>query len=148
MTHAKSLVFSGIQPSGMLPRAQANATLPLLRAILRDVTELALDLHDRRERLQRVAPHGKSVSQAAREELDQQVVEFERDRDRLNELFEEVHELGVELKDPFTGLVDFRCLMYGREVYLCWRLDEPDVAHWHELEAGFAGRQKLMAGVR
>jgi hypothetical protein len=35
--------------------------------------------------------------------------------------------------------------MDGREVYLCWRLDEPDVGHWHELEAGFLGRRKLMA---
>jgi hypothetical protein len=37
--------------------------------------------------------------------------------------------------------------MNGREVYLCWRLGEPDVAHWHELEGGFAGRQKLLANV-
>jgi hypothetical protein len=35
--------------------------------------------------------------------------------------------------------------MDGREVYLCWRLGEPEVGHWHELEAGFAGRRKLMA---
>jgi hypothetical protein len=34
--------------------------------------------------------------------------------------------------------------MDGREVYLCWRLGEPEVAHWHELNEGFAGRQKLM----
>jgi hypothetical protein len=35
--------------------------------------------------------------------------------------------------------------MDGREVYLCWRLGEPEVAFWHELDAGFGGRQKLMA---
>ena len=37
--------------------------------------------------------------------------------------------------------------MNGHEVYLCWRLDEPEVGYWHELDAGFAGRQKLMADV-
>jgi len=39
--------------------------------------------------------------------------------------------------------VDFPCWMDEREVYLCWKLDEPEVSHWHEVDAGFAGRQKL-----
>ena len=52
---------------------------------------------------------------------------------------------GIELKDYFTGLIDFPCRMDGREVYLCWRLGEPEVGHWHELDAGFAGRQKLLS---
>jgi hypothetical protein len=43
-------------------------------------------------------------------------------------------------------LVDFRALMEGREVYLCWLLGEEEVTHWHELDAGFAGRQSLLAG--
>jgi hypothetical protein len=124
--------------------SQANAMLPLLRAILRDVTELAHDLNDRRERLQRLQPAHGSVGDASREELEQQVAEFERDRDRLNEFVVELQNLGVELKDPFAGLIDFPCLLDNHEVYLCWRMDEPDVAHWHELDSGFAGRQKLM----
>ena len=53
--------------------------------------------------------------------------------------------VGVELKDPFSGLVDFPAWRHGHEVYLCWRLGEPDVAHWHELDAGFAGRRPLDA---
>jgi len=40
-------------------------------------------------------------------------------------------------------LVKFLAERDGREVYLCWRYDEPRVAHWHDLEAGFAGRQPL-----
>ena len=51
--------------------------------------------------------------------------------------------LKVELKDPFIGLIDFPCLMDGREVYLCWRLGEPELAHWHELDSGFAGRKRI-----
>jgi hypothetical protein len=51
--------------------------------------------------------------------------------------------MGIELKDINTGLVDFLSERDGRDVYLCWRYNEPRVAFWHDLEAGFAGRQPL-----
>jgi hypothetical protein len=54
-----------------------------------------------------------------------------------------IEALGLELKDVNTGLVDFPARRDGREVYLCWRYDEPRVAHWHDLDTGFAGRQPL-----
>ncbi len=50
---------------------------------------------------------------------------------------------GIEVKDPATGLIDFRSRRDGRVVYLCYRLGEPAIAYWHTLEAGFAGRQPL-----
>jgi hypothetical protein len=46
----------------------------------------------------------------------------------------------IELKDLSTGLIDFRAQREGREVYLCWKLGEPEVEYWHELDTGFAGR--------
>jgi hypothetical protein len=126
--------------------AEANAMLPLVRAIVQDVTELARDLKEREERLARVqhADAGHMVD-AYREEVHQVQAEFNRDQERMHEYVEELRNLGVELKDYFTGLIDFPSRMDEREVYLCWRLGEPDVAHWHELEAGFQGRQKLLA---
>jgi hypothetical protein len=51
--------------------------------------------------------------------------------------------LGLELKDINTGLLDFWAQRDGRDVYLCWRYNEPAVAYWHEIEAGFPGRQPL-----
>jgi hypothetical protein len=54
--------------------------------------------------------------------------------------FQQLDEWGIELKDLSTGLVDFMALREGREVYLCWRLGEPEVSYWHELSTGFAGR--------
>jgi hypothetical protein len=124
---------------------EANSTLPLVRAIVRDVTELARDLRERHERLNRSRPQDRAgLSEAHREELQQAQAEFERARERMQEYEQELGQLGVELKDRFTGLVDFPAWMNGRQVYLCWRLGEPEVAHWHELDAGFAGRQKLM----
>jgi hypothetical protein len=124
--------------------AEANATLPLLRSILRDVTELASELKDRHERLSRVQPPPRGqFGDAYQEELREMQTEFERGRERMQEYLDELQNLGVELKDPYTGLVDFLTIMDEHEVYLCWRLGEPEVAHWHEIDAGFAGRQKL-----
>ena len=125
--------------------AEANATLPLLRAILGDITALARDLRERHERLARVRAKQEQgqLGDAYQEERQQVEAEFERDQERMQEYERELRDLGIELKDYFTGLVDFPSRMHGREVYLCWRLGEPDVAYWHEVEAGFAGRQKL-----
>jgi hypothetical protein len=54
-----------------------------------------------------------------------------------------IQALGVELKDPATGLLDFPALRDGVEVYLCWRYGEPRVGFWHPIETGIAGRQPL-----
>jgi len=62
---------------------------------------------------------------------------------RLQTLVEEICEEGCHLKDLESGLVDFPTLWEGREVYLCWQLGENEVGHWHEIEAGFSGRQSL-----
>jgi hypothetical protein len=70
-------------------------------------------------------------------------------REEYGELLEHVrmeltqlHELGIEVKDA-EGLVDFHAQFDGRTVYLCWRFGESSVSHWHELEAGFTGRQPI-----
>ena len=126
--------------------ASANATLPLVRVIVRDVTELAKELRERHERLSRVLTGKRSgLSEAHEEEMLQAQREVERGQDRMRDYERELKQLGIELKDYFTGLIDFPCRMDGREVYLCWRLGEPEVAFWHELDAGFGGRQKLRA---
>ena len=62
---------------------------------------------------------------------------------RLNELIDEVHAIGCELKDWETGLIDFRTIHDGREVYLCWRLGEESIRFWHELNAGSIGRHAI-----
>jgi hypothetical protein len=124
--------------------AEANAALPLVTAIVQDIAALARSLHERQERLTRLGPPNRGgLSEAYREELQQVQTELERDGDRMREYIQELSDLGIELKDPFTGLIDFPASINGRDVYLCWRMGEAEVAYWHELEAGFAGRQKL-----
>jgi hypothetical protein len=124
---------------------QANAALPLVQAIVKDITTLAHDLRERHERLSRLRPNNERVTLGAayQEELQQVTAEFERDQERMREYVDELSNLGVELKDFDTGLIDFPCWMEDREVYLCWRLGESEVAHWHETNAGFAGRRGI-----
>jgi hypothetical protein len=121
---------------------EASAMLPLLRSILRDITSLANELRDRCERLARLQK-AEGLDRAHEEEVQQLAAEFERGQRKMHEYEQELVKLGVELKDYYTGLIDFRHLKDGREVYLCWRLGEPEIAHWHELDAGVAGRQQL-----
>ncbi len=56
----------------------------------------------------------------------------------------ELHESGIQLKDYSRGLIDFPSLRDGRVVLLCWQLGEGDrIEWWHDIEAGFAGRQPI-----
>lgn len=133
----------------MFTPAQANAALPLVKAIVQDLSALARNLRDRQERLARLSGGMRgAMADAYREELQQVQTELERDDERMREFLQELIDLDVELKDPISGLVDFPAWMNGHLVYLCWRLGEPEVAFWHELEAGFAGRQSLMIPAR
>ena len=56
---------------------------------------------------------------------------------------EELDRLDVVVRDADRGLVDFPALRHDEEVYLCWLVGEPEIAHWHGLEAGFLGRRRL-----
>jgi hypothetical protein len=63
---------------------------------------------------------------------------------QLRQLIERIHDLGIVVRDIRGGLIDFPSLREGRLVNLCWRRGEPlEIRWWHEVEAGFAGRQPL-----
>lgn len=126
---------------------QANAALPLIRAITRDLSELSRDVIERRERLSfLLRGRDRDKRDLYADELAQVQQDLESDSERLRTFVEELRELGVEPKDGPDGLVDFPAVIDGRAVYLCWKLGEPEVLHWHDLEAGFRGRQSLTAG--
>jgi len=61
----------------------------------------------------------------------------------MREWLQALTELGVQVKDLDTGLVDFPTLYRGEEVLLCWKLGEPSIDYWHGLEDGFRGRQRI-----
>jgi hypothetical protein len=118
---------------------QANRTLPLVRRIVQDI----VDEYARWQELVKTldvlaAGPGRAAAEIDRLQRDIQSAAMAIDR-----CVGELRELGVEMKGFDVGLVDFPGQMGGRPVYLCWRLGEPEVAHWHECDAGFAGRRPL-----
>lgn len=126
---------------------QANAALPLIRAITKDLSELSRDVIERRERLSLLLKgREREKRDLYADELAQVQQDLETDSERLRAYVEELRELGVDPKDGPEGLIDFPAVIDGRPVYLCWKLGETEVLHWHDLEAGFRGRQSLTAG--
>ena len=135
------------KPAKIFTVEEANARLPLVRAIVADMMKLSGDLFDRRERLNELQsrrPEG--AVNVYQEELAQIEEELEGDVERLNGYVEELLELGVEPKGVRDGLVDFPAVLDDKLVYLCWKFDEPEVLYWHDLDGGFSARQSLTAG--
>ncbi|MCC6424686.1 MAG: DUF2203 domain-containing protein [Phycisphaerales bacterium] len=136
MAGSQSLSPQPVHPSRPRRRftlTEANRSLPLVRRIVADIVQaqqVASELHTQAELL------------SGREQLDAQG-EVQRQMDRLQEYVDELTEIGVELKDFQTGLIDFVARHQGRDIYLCWKLGEEQITHWHELQAGFAGRQPV-----
>jgi hypothetical protein len=121
----------------------ANKALPLVKRIVGDIVAQSHVVSDLRRRLDSVGQNRKRpAGDPYWEELAQSQSEMEAEEAKLSEYIEELTRLGVELKGP-EGLCDFPSLREGREVYLCWRLGEPEVQYWHEVDAGFSGRQPL-----
>lgn len=116
---------------------EANALLPTLRPMLAALLAA-------RQRIVEAQPAlwpmlEKAVGNGGSKKAGALLADFET----IQRHAKDIAALGLELKDLNTGLVDFPSKRDGRDVYLCWRYDEPAVAHWHDLETGFAGRQPL-----
>jgi hypothetical protein len=125
---------------------EANATLPLVRAIVKDLTELSRVVIQRRERLSSLPPvRPRDANNPYREELAQIEEELEKDSHRLRGYVEELLGLGLEPRSVTQGLVDFPAFIDGQPAYLCWRFGEPEVGYWHERDVSFHRRQSLAA---
>jgi hypothetical protein len=95
---------------------------------------------ERLELMAKIAGNGGGIDAQAVARLEQ---EEQRERVEVARRVNEIHERGAIVKDLDVGLVDFPALRHGEEILLCWRLGEDEVAHWHGLEEGFAGRKQL-----
>lgn len=134
------------QSSKIFTVEEANAALPLVRAIVEDLVELYGQVSDRRERLLLLrGDREPEQNDPYSEELTQIEEELEKDGQRLQEYVQELRDLGIEMKNGIEGIVDFPSMFDGELVYLCWKLGEPEVLYWHDLDAGFRGRQALTA---
>lgn len=121
---------------------EANRTLPLVKRIVADILNDYDVWRDRMRRYELLSAgaateDGESDDQIRlREEVD----EVAR---RISGYMEELEQVGCLFKGFEQGLVDFYHKRDGRDVLLCWRYGEPEVGHWHEVDGGFAGRQRL-----
>jgi hypothetical protein len=117
-------------------RAEANALLPQLTAMLSQLQDAKDELTDAEahEALSEAAP-----ANGGGEEGKQVGVAFLE----VRRLLETIEQSGIVLRDIDRGLVDFPAVIDGREVYLCWELGEDDVSYWHDMEAGYGGREPL-----
>jgi hypothetical protein len=116
---------------------EANALLPKIQELLDD-----LILH--RNALREKAPHIEPILRAAGENGGGRVgSEYGVEAYNLYLAIGRIRELGVLLKDLDMGLLDFPHEREGRIVFLCWHPPEERVEYWHEIEAGYAGRQPL-----
>lgn len=113
---------------------EAEAELPHLRELLPEL----------REARRRVLASGERVRGVARRNGGgREGTDYWRAIEALRRGVEDVAGRGIVLRDADSGLVDFPAEREGRLVYLCWRLGEDRVAHWHDVDAGFGGRRPL-----
>ena len=116
---------------------EASQTLESIRPLMDELQEI-------RQAILKNQPEDwpaieKSAGNGGNRALSNMVQEFEK----LDALVHQIQDTGVLIKDINLGLLDFPALKEGREVYLCWQYGEGDIAFWHEVEAGFAGRQPI-----
>ena len=116
---------------------EANEALNIIRPLMDEVQVI-------RQKILENQPEAwpaieKSAGNGGNRSLSNLVQDFEK----LDELVHQIQDTGAQIKDINTGLLDFSALKNGREVYLCWQHGEDDIQYWHEIEAGFAGRQPI-----
>jgi hypothetical protein len=116
---------------------EANETLNIIRPLVNEIQAI-------RQTILKNKPEAwpaieKSAGNGGNRALSNMVKDFEK----LDLLVHQIQDMDVLIKDINLGLLDFPALKDGREVYLCWQYGEGEIAFWHEVEAGFAGRQPI-----
>ena len=117
--------------------------LPLIRAIVKDLRTLGADVLERQHRLEQLGSYKRRKGDFHDDEVMAIQASIQSDVERMGEYVGELGALGVECKGVLEGLVDFPAWLDDRIVFLCWKLDEPEVRHWHEIDGGFAGRRPV-----
>jgi hypothetical protein len=122
--------------------AEAEATLPLVRRIVGD---LLAEYPRWRAAVARfeVLTGGARADWGETADLVAARDDITAHAGRINGYLQELEAVGCVFKGFDAGLVDFHSLRGDQVVFLCWRLGEERITHWHELDAGFAGRQPL-----
>jgi hypothetical protein len=116
---------------------EANKTLNLIRPWMDEVQAIRLKV------LKNQPEAWPAIEKSAGNGGNRALSNMVRDFEKFDTLIHRIQDMDVLIKDINLGLLDFPALKDGREVYLCWQYGEDDIAFWHELEAGYAGRQSI-----
>jgi hypothetical protein len=123
---------------------EANALLgqvrPLVAELVAHHRSLRAGAAKRARLAARISGNGGDLDPQAPRLLEEQV---ERESEAVASAIDELERLGVLVKDLDTGLIDFPARRGDEEVLLCWQLGEDEVAFWHGVEEGYAGRKPL-----
>lgn len=131
-------------PKRLYTPDEANRALPLVRRIVADIAETYQRLIDNSELASSANPDELvGLDTAHREEMGDVCDRIEADKKLLTEYVAELDKMGILLKGPLDGLVDFPAKKGDRVVFLCWKSGEAAVGHWHEIDAGFLGREPI-----
>ena len=125
------------EPARYFTLAQAQAALDILRPLVVEIMEIRQSILEREPEVWPVV--AKAAGNGGNRIASQLAQEF----GRLDQALRAILATGALLKDINLGLVDFPSLQAGREVYLCWKYGEETISFWHEINAGFSGRQPL-----
>jgi hypothetical protein len=118
-------------------------TLEEANALLPEVNRRLAGIDRARATLRRLAPEAKRASESPGGGGIPRGFQYSNALATFIALTQEILGLGVEIKDFDQGLLDFPSERDGKIVYLCWRRGEERIEWWHDLDAGFAGRQPL-----
>jgi hypothetical protein len=116
---------------------EANAILPRVRIMVEEMMLLRAEALVMRPDVWPILE--KAVNNGGSSKAGELFVLFSR----FQKLFKQLYSMGCELKGLQDGLIDFPSMRNGQKVYLCWRYNEPEITHWHPIDAGFSGRQPL-----
>ncbi len=117
-------------------REEAQALLPQVRQWLERLVEC-------RRRLARDDERIAGLLKAGHDAGGQLVNEWIKNLAQIRKLLIEFQSRDIQVKDLERGLIDFPAIIGGREVFLCWEKDEEEIEFWHDLEAGYPGRERL-----
>ncbi|HUU46538.1 MAG TPA: DUF2203 domain-containing protein [Acidobacteriota bacterium] len=116
---------------------EAEALLPFILSVFEQVQALREEMAAFRDDLQRVHEAAPGNGGDAKGTT---LVEFS---ETIGRLLKTLDDKGILVKDIEGGIIDFPHLREDREVLLCWRMGEKTVSYWHDLDAGYRGRQPL-----
>ena len=130
--------------------AEAQSLIPEVSRLLRDAVSLKGEYQDAEQAIQTWMQR---ITMMGGVTVDRnQAIDTRKRRDTsavsLRSAIEQVQAIGCVVKDLDIGLIDFPTEFRGEEVYLCWKLGEPQIEFWHGVEEGFGGRKAIDQGFR